>query len=174
MPQSGGEQLIQLGINSILTSPIGTPGHDQIFGTNTPTVTGVPLLNSLNGDKNHNIVNIPTRPSDAFISNNTLGAVAVSEGNAGEIDSIPNFPFENNILNILKYWITVVRAPFLTATIAPIMLGSAIAYNQFEVFDWSIFWMVLFGAVCAQIGTNNINDYFDHKSGTDKLKEGNR
>ena len=102
MPQSGGEQLIQLGINSILTSPIGTPGHDQIFGTNTPTVTGVPLLNSLNGDENHNIVNIPTRPSDAFISNNTLGAVAVSEGNAGEIDSIPNFPFENNILNIFE------------------------------------------------------------------------
>ena len=64
---------------------------------------------------------------------------------------------KNNILNTLKYWITVVRAPFLTATIAPIMLGSAIAYKQFEVFDWSIFWMVLFGAVCAQIGTNNLS-----------------
>ena len=78
---------------------------------------------------------------------------------------------KNNILNTLKYWITVVRAPFLTATIAPIMLGSAIAYKQFEVFDWSIFWMVLFGAVCAQIGTNNINDYFDHKSRNDEMNK---
>ena len=39
------------------------------------------------------------------------------------------------------------------------MLGSAIAYKQFGIFDWSIFWMVMLGAVCAQIGTNNINDY---------------
>ena len=78
---------------------------------------------------------------------------------------------KNNILNTLKYWITVVRAPFLTATIAPIMLGSAIAYKQFEVFDWSIFWIVLFGAVCAQIGTNNINDYFDHKSRNDEMNK---
>ena len=29
---------------------------------------------------------------------------------------------KNNILNTLKYWITVVELPFLTATIAPIML----------------------------------------------------
>jgi len=78
---------------------------------------------------------------------------------------------KNNILNTLKYWVTVVRAPFLTATIAPIMLGSAIAYKQFGVFDWSIFWMVLFGAVCAQIGTNNINDYFDHKSRNDEMNK---
>ncbi len=45
-----------------------------------------------------------------------------------------------NIVNTIKYWVTVVRAPFLTATIAPIMLGSAIAYKQFGIFDWSIFW----------------------------------
>ena len=78
---------------------------------------------------------------------------------------------KNNILNTLKYWVTVVRAPFLTATIAPIMLGSAIAYKQFGIFDWSIFWMVMLGAVCAQIGTNNINDYFDHKSRNDEMNK---
>ena len=51
------------------------------------------------------------------------------------------------------------------------MLGSAIAYKQFGSFDWSIFWMVLLGAVCAQIGTNNINDYFDHKSRNDEMNK---
>jgi len=76
-----------------------------------------------------------------------------------------------NIINTIKYWVTVVRAPFLTATIAPIMLGSAIAYKQFGIFDWSIFWMVMLGAVCAQIGTNNINDYFDHKSRNDEMNK---
>jgi 1,4-dihydroxy-2-naphthoate octaprenyltransferase len=76
-----------------------------------------------------------------------------------------------NISRVLKYWMTVVRAPFLTATIAPIILGSAIAYKQFGVFDWSIFWLVLLGGVLAQCGTNTINDYFDHKSRTDEMNK---
>ena len=40
-----------------------------------------------------------------------------------------------NVSRTIKYWMTVVRAPFLTATIAPILLGSAIAYKQFGTFD---------------------------------------
>lgn len=71
----------------------------------------------------------------------------------------------------IQRWMTVVRAPFLTATIAPILLGSAIAYKQFGTFDWSIFWLVLLGAIFAQCGTNTINDYFDHKSRTDELNK---
>jgi len=71
----------------------------------------------------------------------------------------------------IKRWMTIVRAPFLTATIAPILLGSAIAYKQFGTFDWSIFWLVLLGAIFAQCGTNTINDYFDHKSRTDELNK---
>jgi dTMP kinase len=59
---------------------------------------------------------------------------------------------------------TVIRGPFLTATIAPILLGSAIAYKQFGAFDWSIFWLVLLGGIFAHIATNNLDDYFDHKS----------
>jgi 1,4-dihydroxy-2-naphthoate octaprenyltransferase len=51
------------------------------------------------------------------------------------------------------------------------MLGSAIAYKQFGVFDWSTFWVVMLGAICAQIGTNNINDYFDHKSRNDEMNK---
>ena len=40
----------------------------------------------------------------------------------------------------IKYFITVIRAPFLTATIAPILLGSSIAYWEFNEFNWNIFW----------------------------------
>ena len=43
-----------------------------------------------------------------------------------------------NISRTFKYWMTVIRGPFLTATIAPILLGSAIAYKQFGAFDWSL------------------------------------
>ena len=85
----------------------------------------------------------------------------------------PSFISEvkSNITNTLKYWAAVVRAPFLTATIAPILLGSAIAYKQFESFDWGIFWLVMFGGIFAQIGTNNINDYFDHRSRNDEMNK---
>jgi 1,4-dihydroxy-2-naphthoate octaprenyltransferase len=76
-----------------------------------------------------------------------------------------------NVGRTIKYWMTVVRGPFLTATIAPILLGSAIAYKQFGTFDWSIFWLVLLGAIFAQCGTNTINDYFDHKSRNDELNK---
>ena len=75
---------------------------------------------------------------------------------------------KSNFVNTLKYWAAVVRAPFLTATIAPILLGSAIAYKQFGSFDWGTFWLVMFGGIFAQIGTNNINDYFDHRSRNDE------
>ncbi len=78
---------------------------------------------------------------------------------------------KSNITNTLKYWAAVVRAPFLTATIAPILLGSAIAYEQFGSFDWGIFWLVMFGGIFAQIGTNNINDYFDHRSRNDEMNK---
>tara|TARA_Y100001970_G_scaffold81937_1_gene103760 strand:+ start:88 stop:1563 length:1476 start_codon:yes stop_codon:yes gene_type:complete len=85
----------------------------------------------------------------------------------------PSFISEvkSNITNTLKYWAAVVRAPFLTATIAPILLGSAIAYKQFGSFDWGIFWLVMFGGIFAQIGTNNINDYFDHRSRNDEMNK---
>ena len=77
-----------------------------------------------------------------------------------------------NFSRNLKYWITIIRAPFLTATIAPILLGSAIAYNQFDTsFDWSIFWLVFVGALFAHIGTNVINDYFDHTSRNDEMNK---
>ena len=76
-----------------------------------------------------------------------------------------------NFSRNLKYWITIIRAPFLTATIAPILLGSAIAYNQFDTFNWSIFWLVFVGALFAHIGTNVINDYFDHTSRNDEMNK---
>ena len=78
---------------------------------------------------------------------------------------------KSNFVNKLKYWAAVVRAPFLTATIAPILLGSAIAYKQFGSFDWGTFWLVMFGGIFAQIGTNNINDYFDHRSRNDEMNK---
>ncbi len=75
---------------------------------------------------------------------------------------------KSKILNSLKYWVTIIRAPFLTATVVPVILGSVIGFSETGIFNWSLFWPVLLGASFAHIGTNTINDYFDHLSRNDE------
>ncbi|HJM94960.1 MAG: UbiA family prenyltransferase [Candidatus Marinimicrobia bacterium] len=65
-------------------------------------------------------------------------------------------------------YLRAVRAPFFTATIAPVALGGAVAYFNLKAFDWSLFWWSLLGAVLAHAGTNLANDYSDHKTRNDE------
>ena len=101
-----------------------------------------------------------------FYADTQFEWMELPENNPGLLSQLTG-NFSRNI----KYWITIIRAPFLTATIAPILLGSAIAYNQFDTFNWSIFWLVFVGALFAHIGTNVINDYFDHTSRNDEMNK---
>ncbi len=69
----------------------------------------------------------------------------------------------------LKNWVMAVRAPFLTASIVPILLGTAIAWSVTGTPDWGFFLLVLLAGVLMHMGTNVINDYFDSKSGNDEV-----
>jgi 1,4-dihydroxy-2-naphthoate octaprenyltransferase len=66
-------------------------------------------------------------------------------------------------------WLVITRAPFLTATIVPIVVGAAWAVVQAQVtpFPWSLFGLVLFAGIAMHIAANTFNDYFDWTSGTD-------
>jgi len=74
-------------------------------------------------------------------------------------------------------WLRTIRAPFLTATLAPVLIGSSVAYNDLRDVglsgEWSVrlFWIVLGGACLAQIATNASNDYFDHTSSADEMNK---
>lgn len=70
-------------------------------------------------------------------------------------------------MNTLRVWAKAVRAPFFTATLVPVALGTAIAWSEVKSFNFLIFFMGLLAAVMIQAGTNLVNDYFDHKSGND-------
>ncbi len=52
-------------------------------------------------------------------------------------------------------YLRAVRAPFFTATIAPVTLGAAVAYYNFGAFNWNLFWWTLLGAILAHAGTND-------------------
>jgi len=67
----------------------------------------------------------------------------------------------------ITIWIKELRLAFLTASVMPVLLGTAIARHEAGSIDWLLFALTLAGAVLLHIGTNVANDYFDHRSGTD-------
>jgi 1,4-dihydroxy-2-naphthoate polyprenyltransferase len=71
----------------------------------------------------------------------------------------------------VQYWITELRAPFLTATVVSIILGTAIAWTRSDAFNLPYFALALLGGMCAHLGTNVANDYYDHKSGNDEVNK---
>ncbi len=74
-------------------------------------------------------------------------------------------------------WLRAVRAPFFTAAIVPVLLGTVIAWNDLlnrgasGTWSWPTFWLILTGAILAQAGTNMGNDYFDHTSRADEYNK---
>lgn len=70
-----------------------------------------------------------------------------------------------------KAWSLGLRFSFLSATVVPILLGTAIAWTRTGTMEWGYFLLTLIAALALHAGTNLMNDYVDHLSGND---EGNR
>ncbi|MFX0088027.1 MAG: 1,4-dihydroxy-2-naphthoate octaprenyltransferase [Candidatus Hodarchaeota archaeon] len=66
-------------------------------------------------------------------------------------------------------WIQAMRAPFFTASIIPLVLGMAIAWNEYRIFDPFLGFLTLIAGITIHAGTNLSNDYFDQ--GTDNINE---
>jgi 1,4-dihydroxy-2-naphthoate octaprenyltransferase len=71
----------------------------------------------------------------------------------------------------LKVWVGEMRVPFLTASVVPVILGTAIAWASFGAFDTFLFMLALLAGIFVHLGTNIANDYFDHKSGADEANK---
>jgi 1,4-dihydroxy-2-naphthoate polyprenyltransferase len=87
-------------------------------------------------------------------------------------DIPPSLAFPKiNFATRLFSWFVITRAPFLTATIIPILTAGAwvAARNPSDEFPWMLFWLVLIGGISMHIAANLFNDLFDWKSGTDPL-----
>jgi 1,4-dihydroxy-2-naphthoate octaprenyltransferase len=70
------------------------------------------------------------------------------------------------VISKLRIWINAARPKTLWAAVAPVIIGSAMAYSDGKFHLLSVF-VALMGAILIQIGTNFANDYFDFKKGTD-------
>lgn len=71
--------------------------------------------------------------------------------------------------NRLSIWIEATRPYSFTASVTPALIGSVLAMAD-GPFSFGRFLLVLIGSLFLQIGTNMINDYYDHLSGVDTLE----
>lgn len=67
----------------------------------------------------------------------------------------------------MKSWVTEMRLPFITASVIPVLLGTSIAGAVANVFNPLFFVLAMIGGATLHLGANILNDYFDHRSGTD-------
>lgn len=71
--------------------------------------------------------------------------------------------------SMIKIWIDAARPKTLWAAIAPVIIGTAMAYSE-EQFHLLAAVATLLAAILIQIGTNYANDYFDFSHGADNEK----
>jgi 1,4-dihydroxy-2-naphthoate octaprenyltransferase len=69
------------------------------------------------------------------------------------------------MMNAIRTWLIAVRPVSFTASVIPVLVGTAIAAEH--EFHPALFVLALIGSVAIHAGTNLINDYFDHVKGTD-------
>ncbi len=64
-------------------------------------------------------------------------------------------------------YLLATRPPFLVASLVPVLIGWASALHAGSTFNpWSAA-LTLLGALTAHAGINVLNDYYDHRNGTD-------
>jgi 1,4-dihydroxy-2-naphthoate polyprenyltransferase len=68
-----------------------------------------------------------------------------------------------------RIWFKALRAHFLTATVAPVLVGTAAAWYSAGTFNPVSFVLALVGCALIHLGANMSNDYFDYRSETDAL-----
>ncbi len=67
----------------------------------------------------------------------------------------------------LARWLVIMRVPFLTATLVPVLVGGAAAAWADRGMHWTGLLLALLSAALLHLGANTSNDYFDWRSGAD-------
>ncbi len=88
-----------------------------------------------------------------------------------EMDKIiRNFPQRTELTNYkgLSRWARITRAPFLQASVIPVMVAGALAFKNGE-FEILPFVIALLAIIMVHLGVNTTNDYFDHVLKADEI-----
>lgn len=74
-------------------------------------------------------------------------------------------------MNRFQLFLQVTRAQTLPVMIAPVLIGSVLAWQQGTAFQWALFALALVGAGAAHLGANVLNDVFDFGAGADQAAQ---
>lgn len=96
-----------------------------------------------------------------------VGADAVVANKDGQFHVRWMIREDTPVPSLWALFVNATRLPFLTASVIPVLVGTAVAWRQGPL-DLTAFLLAFFGAASFHIGANVINDYFDHKSGADE------
>src|SRR2546426_1254695 len=66
-----------------------------------------------------------------------------------------------------RLWFQALRAPFLIASIIPVLVGALAAWQIRSAFNLPFFLLCLLGAIFIHLGANMANDAWDFRSGND-------
>src|SRR5712691_5018004 len=66
-----------------------------------------------------------------------------------------------------RLWFQALRAPFLVASLIPVLVGGLAAWQIRRAFDAALFLLSLVGAALIHLGANMANDAWDYRSGND-------
>ena len=67
------------------------------------------------------------------------------------------------------FWLKAARAPFFTGSLAPMLVGTAVAFYEAGAISWPLAGLALVALVCLHAGANLVNDYYDHVTGNDAV-----
>src|SRR5438309_6702486 len=68
---------------------------------------------------------------------------------------------------VRQLWFQALRAPFLVASLIPVLVGGLAAWTIRGAFHPSLFVLCLLGAMSIHLGANMANDAWDYRSGND-------
>jgi 1,4-dihydroxy-2-naphthoate octaprenyltransferase len=67
------------------------------------------------------------------------------------------------------FWLRAARAPFFSGSLAPVLVGTAVAFSESGRVNWLHATLALLALTCLHAGANLANDYYDHVSGNDEV-----
>lgn len=74
-------------------------------------------------------------------------------------------------MNPLAKYLTYARAPYLTASALPTLVGAAAAWHFARQFDLVNFVLCMLGMMLIHLAVNLWNDYYDFKQGADQVNQ---
>jgi len=72
---------------------------------------------------------------------------------------------------VFKRYFLAVRPMFLTASILPVLLGTAWGTHTSGSLDWGVFILALLSVALVHAGINVLNDVYDDLNGTDRIND---